>query len=933
MTNRWFFGAIANYNHNQKKDLTGDALMNVDLRETCSLLNIATLVDQLQQVDLRLDGEEIADILYLAIQMGKVSQTAIATPAQDIAQKPIEASTETSKKTELDNFPAKTEKPPDLSLPSVPNTAPVYLPPPQSHQPEVKTPQGLLFKAPTPSGLRHPLSLARALRPLMRKADSRTQRILDEEATVTQVAERGTLIPVLKPAQERWLDLTLVIEEFPSIPIWQEIIAELQKLIELQGAFRYIRIWRMISDEDNEIQLFSQQHFTTSQPSPRSPKELLDPTGRSLVILISDCTSVIWRLGKIYPLLKLWSDFGILAIAQLLPERLWSRTALGNGFPVQLNALAPGLANKKLTVNGLPIWEDINLESAIALPIVTLEAESLKRWSQVIAGVGSIQTAGILLELDVISGELPEITDDPHLTPAELVNRFRTTATPTARRLAGLMSVVPINLPIIHLIQQTLLPESMQIHVAEVFMSGLLEAIVPENQVAQSEMIQYKFVDGVKELLIDSVPIPDIDLVLEGVSQYIASRVGLSIKSFIALLSPKTDWNETIQQEIQPFAKIAIDVLRRWGGEYAALAIELDSQEQTYQQQQYTQQPQSQLQYEVESGQQQMYMQQQQYIQQPVSLSLEEFNTGDPYLQVFEFEVGKIEVQQTGSLGRETEVVVKRYRQQAKYFIEDLENGVQLEMVAIPGGKFIMGAPIDELQSGDDERPQHQVTVPGFFMGKYPVTQAQWRVVSVFPQVNRELNPDPSRFKGDNRPVERVSWYDAVEFCDRLSLYTKREYRLPSEAEWEYGCRGGTTTPFHFGETITTEVANYDGNYIYGKGVKGECRAKTTEVGKFGLGNEYGLHDMHGNIHEWCLDDWHNSYEGAPKDGRAWTRNENLSQKEGNAVLRGGSLFIPPWDCRSASRDSLMRVQRGYINYYNYYIGFRVVCGGVGRTL
>jgi formylglycine-generating enzyme required for sulfatase activity len=171
-----------------------------------------------------------------------------------------------------------------------------------------------------------------------------------------------------------------------------------------------------------------------------------------------------------------------------------------------------------------------------------------------------------------------------------------------------------------------------------------------------------------------------------------------------------------------------------------------------------------------------------------------------------------------------------------------------------------------------------------------------------------------------------------VEFCDRLSRYTKREYRLPSEAEWEYGCRGGTKTPFHFGETITTEVANYDGNYIYGKGVKGEYREETTEVGKFGVGNEYGLYDMHGNICEWCLDDWHDNYEGAPEDGRAWfnNENENLSQKEGDAALRGGSWIDIPRDCRSASRSLNRRGRRGSILSY---VGFRVVCGGVGRTL
>ena len=147
-------------------------------------------------------------------------------------------------------------------------------------------------------------------------------------------------------------------------------------------------------------------------------------------------------------------------------------------------------------------------------------------------------------------------------------------------------------------------------------------------------------------------------------------------------------------------------------------------------------------------------------------------------------------------------ILINRSPGTAKYFIENLGNNVELEMVLIRGGTFTMGAPKDEEGSRDSERPQHEVTVPNFFMGKYLVTQAQWRAVASFPQVNRELEPEPSRFKGENRPVESVDWFDAVEFCDRLSQYTNRKYRLPSEAEWEYACRAGTTTPFHFGETI-----------------------------------------------------------------------------------------------------------------------------------
>ena len=279
-------------------------------------------------------------------------------------------------------------------------------------------------------------------------------------------------------------------------------------------------------------------------------------------------------------------------------------------------------------------------------------------------------------------------------------------------------------------------------------------------------------------------------------------------------------------------------------------------------------------------------------------------------------------------------LTIDHHSAQATGFIQDLANDTQLEMMLVPGGTFIMGSPPEELGHQEDESPQHSVTVQPFFIGKYQVTQAQWRFVAHLPQVNKELNPDPSNFKGDgstsltnHRPVERVSWYDAVEFCDRLSQYTGRTYRLPSEAEWEYACRAGTKTPFHFGETITTDLANYDGESTYGDGVEGVNRGETTEVGSFGVANNFGLYDMHGNVYEWCLDDWHNDYTDAPADGSAWfSSDDKLSDKTGRAVLRGGSWIYNPQYCRSAYRLFNNR------DNHDYNIGFRVVCV-VGRTL
>jgi formylglycine-generating enzyme required for sulfatase activity len=245
---------------------------------------------------------------------------------------------------------------------------------------------------------------------------------------------------------------------------------------------------------------------------------------------------------------------------------------------------------------------------------------------------------------------------------------------------------------------------------------------------------------------------------------------------------------------------------------------------------------------------------------------------------------------------------------------QELAEGLAITMLQIPAGSFQMGSPASEAERRGNEGPQHRVQLQSFFLGQTPVTQAQWKEVASWSQVNLKLNPDPAIFKGANRPVEQVSWEEATEFCRRLSKRTKLVYTLPSEAQWEYACRAGTTTPFAFGDTLTPDLANYDGNYTYGSGLKGQYRQKTTDVGSF-AGNAWGLQDMHGNVWEWCLDPWHDSSTGAPADGSAWTAGGGTSR-----LLRGGSWLDSPAYCRSAFRFIILPV------YRNFYIGFRVCC-------
>jgi formylglycine-generating enzyme required for sulfatase activity len=300
-------------------------------------------------------------------------------------------------------------------------------------------------------------------------------------------------------------------------------------------------------------------------------------------------------------------------------------------------------------------------------------------------------------------------------------------------------------------------------------------------------------------------------------------------------------------------------------------------------------------------------------VEKPVSLKVNNpqsigLSRGDEYpqfpLKEFEFETKTVD--KTGK-------IVNQENHQAKYFKEDLGNNITLDMVQIPGGSFMMGSLESEKGRTQDESPQHQVNVPGFSMGKFVVTQEQYQQI---------MGKNPSYFtqKGAKRPVEEVSWNNAVEFCQKLSQKTGREYRLPSEAEWEYACRAGTTTPFHFGETITTELANYKGTSIYASEPKGKHLQRTTDLGSFPP-NAFGLYDMHGNVWEWCQDDWHNNYSNAPKDGSGWT-----SQSGNTKALRGGSWGNIPVYCRSAYRTY------NALAYHYFNIGFRVVCSGATRT-
>jgi formylglycine-generating enzyme required for sulfatase activity/DNA-binding CsgD family transcriptional regulator len=593
------------------------------------------------------------------------------------------------------------------------------------------------------------------------------------------------------------------------------------------------------------------------------------------------------------------------------------------------------------------------------------------------------------------SSESEDEANPPELSNAkERVRQFRTIASGIAQKLAELMSVAPVSPAIVDLIRQTLLREAGPVHVAEVFMGGLMQAkTAPAPEPEKPPTLEFDFAPGVRTILSDSVPRSVTASVLNAVSSYIAERLGLNIKTFDALLRIDFQGIPGADDMMIPFRDVATQILERMGGEYAVISAQLSTQprvtppspepdpddlypllqtfkfreailvfnaqeEETAENTQTTEsEPTQNIEDEIrryglterEAKVWELYRRglTVEAIAQELKLSPNEVERRylrdiEAKRQLVHFlgegirpELAQCE---TASIGTETkgnvrnfrtlwlrpsqktELVIRRSTQRTWQYVEDLGNGVELEMASIPAGTFVMGSPNGEEGRRGSEGPQHEVTFANsYFIAKYPIIQAQWRVVAAMPQVERELAPDPSNFKGDNRPVEKISWLDAVEFCARLSQHTGRDYRLPSEAEWEYACRAGTTTPFHFGETITSDLANYRANVTYGSGPKGKYREQTTEVASFPA-NSFGLYDMHGNVWEWCQDWWHETYEGAPNDGSAWLAHEDTDEEK--RVLRGGSWYGDPEFCRSAYRFG---VAPGLIGND---VGFRVVCGG-----
>jgi hypothetical protein len=300
--------------------------------------------------------------------------------------------------------------------------------------------------SPAATALPDKLQLARALRPLSRKAASPTNSVIDEEATVQYIAETGVHIPVLRPESIRWLDIALVIDRSSSMLIWRETSYELRCLLEQHGAFRNVYLWELHTDTEGNPELYARSGSNSNLRRPGKPQELVDPTRQRLILVVSDCVSRAWHIGTVGSLLNLWGQHNSVTLVQPLPRRLWLRTALATASEIRIQAPAPNTSNVRLRFRAARPRPGRKLSASghIPIPVVTLERTEIAAWAKMIAGSSADLVSGVLwptiptlAQKNRYQEQTNQIQDS---NASEQLSRFRANASPTAQELVVLES-------------------------------------------------------------------------------------------------------------------------------------------------------------------------------------------------------------------------------------------------------------------------------------------------------------------------------------------------------------------------------------------------------------------------------------------------------------------------------------------------------------
>jgi hypothetical protein len=414
------------------------------------------------------------------------------------------------------------------------------------------------------------LRLARALRPLKRKTGSRHKRLLDENATANSIAENGIWIPTMRPAPTRWLELAVVVDGYESMSIWGQMVNELRHLLEGLGAFSDVRFW-VLTHAAGDPSCIGVSRWKRGSPL-RSAQELADPTGRRLIIVLSDCLGPSWRLGAAQRVLDQWGKSQPVAILQPLPQRLWSYTYV-RPTPVRLRAMRAGTVNAHLAWRRPARLEDTK---SAPVPVLELDADWLASWTRLInaSGASGVDAMAVFADRTVPYDEKADAGIQQSLTPDDRVRRFRSSASPEAIQLAVYLAAAPISLPVIRLVQQVMLDDPKQSQLAEVFLGGLLGR-KRSPEAADPDSLEYDFLPGVREILLARLGRNDALKVLLEVSDFVDLHFGQA-RDFRALLAgEQIAGDQPISPGSLPFAIAAERVLRQLGGHYTASADRL----------------------------------------------------------------------------------------------------------------------------------------------------------------------------------------------------------------------------------------------------------------------------------------------------------------------------------------------------------------------
>jgi tetratricopeptide (TPR) repeat protein len=545
-------------------------------------VSLERFIDLLTRVAPDVTSEEIADALWLASQLpmdGASRPTPLSDPVADMTSRlpPLREDSPGRRRETREGRNDPATEPPVVRSATSGSWVGMYA--------SAGRADGVAgIRSPRVAALPRQLEFARALRRFKRSVRARHDVLLDEEATADQVARQGVWLPVLTPAPARWLDIALVVDDGPSMAIWQDTIAEFRAMLEFTAAFGDVRVWRIDTDAPSGAPFLLSSDAPAEQTMARSPWELIDPARRRIIVVVSDGIGRAWRDRRMSRLLDQWGRCGHVSVVQPLPQRLWQRCAPAVAA-VRVQASEPAMENHRIAVRYRHVADpghgyrhsygaQPSKNDGIPIPVFELDPRWLDRWAQIVAGTSGADITVMFTQRTI--NPQPDTTRS--VSALERVTRFRASASDEAFQLAGYLAFAPLTAPVMRLVQEAMLPSSRVAHLAEVLLGGLLMSTRGSDDTSAGKpdhAILYEFHPGVRDLLRSTVRRSTAVRVLHQVSRYVSRRLGRPI-DFPALLDvPADNVLAELAQLDRPFAIVARSALRGLGGRYADIADRL----------------------------------------------------------------------------------------------------------------------------------------------------------------------------------------------------------------------------------------------------------------------------------------------------------------------------------------------------------------------